>query len=273
MGRYMGNVGHLMQHWTLCEILNIAGQHTCGLTYIDAHAMAPLATVRTTQDEGFDGVRDGLPGQGSVYEQAWLNLAPVRNEGYPNSAAFVQELWGNRWQNCYHMLLCETRPRTSDEISAWLFAIRRLPGCIEPDLFRGDWRIKFEEGLPIPLDLGLPDDSLTLVSFDPYSFRIEPHQPPGPDGMLYRGDLELALHALQDVKGGAIIQLSTYSAGANPQNEVRELVNAVLGNGGFMMVAAVVENDRMMSLVYARNVDWADQLAELPDRFEEWRRQ
>jgi hypothetical protein len=272
MGTYKGNVGNLMQHWTLCEILNIAtAKKITGLNYIDAHAMAPLATVRTTQDLGFDDVRDGLPGQESVYEWAWDNLVRVRHEGYPSSAAFLQEVWGNLWRNYYRLLLSETRLRTADEIRAWLFAIRRLPGCMEPDLFQGDWRIKFEEGLPSPFDLGLPDNSLTLVSFDPYSFRIEPLQPPGPDGMLYPGDLELTLQALQVIEGGVLIQLSTYSSQENPQNEVRELVNLILDNGGFMLAAEVVENVNMMSLVYVRNVNWANELEILPDRYLRWR--
>ena len=271
MGTYKGNAGHLMQHWTLCEILNIAKNHASGLNYIDAHAMAPFATTCTWTTPAFNDVRDGLPGQGSVYEQAWDNLVPARREGYPSSAAFVQEVWGNLRGNYYRLLLCETRPRTVDEIRAWLFAIRRAPGCVEPDLFQGDWRRKFEEGLPSPPDLGLPDYSLTLVSFDPYSFRMEPPQAPEPDGMLYQGDLELALQALQGVKGGVIIQMSTYSAWTNPQNEVRELVNEILDNGGFMLAAEVVESGDMMSLVYARNVDWAVDIEGLPDRYLRWR--
>ena len=44
MSTYMGNAGHLMQHWTLCKVLSIANNHVTGLNYIDAHAMAPWAT-------------------------------------------------------------------------------------------------------------------------------------------------------------------------------------------------------------------------------------
>ena len=49
MGTYMGNVGHFMQHWTLCETLAEhcpKSVHYSGLNYIDAHAMGDR---RTTQ--------------------------------------------------------------------------------------------------------------------------------------------------------------------------------------------------------------------------------
>ena len=44
MGTYMGNVGHFMQHWTLCETLAAAQKHYSGLNYIDAHAMRDRRT-------------------------------------------------------------------------------------------------------------------------------------------------------------------------------------------------------------------------------------
>ena len=51
MCAYAGNVGHLMQHWTLCKLLVIACRHNVpGLNFIDAHAMAPLATDRRRRD-------------------------------------------------------------------------------------------------------------------------------------------------------------------------------------------------------------------------------
>lgn len=63
MGTYKGNAGNLMQHWTLCELLVIAGKHTSELSFIDAHAMAPLAREGKTgkQDKWFTRVQNGLP--------------------------------------------------------------------------------------------------------------------------------------------------------------------------------------------------------------------
>ena len=52
MGTCKGNVGNLMQHWTLCQLLVIAGkQDTPGLSFIDAHAMAPLASENLNKDK------------------------------------------------------------------------------------------------------------------------------------------------------------------------------------------------------------------------------
>ena len=87
-----GNVGHLMQHWTLCELLDAAQKnHVPGVSFIDAHAMAPRSHIPFLPDAKFAKARAGLPGQQSVYEQAWHQLA--QSEGYPNSAAFVNQLW------------------------------------------------------------------------------------------------------------------------------------------------------------------------------------
>ena len=271
MGEYKGNVGNLMQHWTLCEVLQAAQEHTDGLSFIDAHAMAPLANARTCknayQKAVFNSVRDDLPGQGSVYEQAWHRLAPTQRDVYPNSATFVRVVW----KGDYSMLLCELDPGTADEIDSWLPSVRKSPKCKEASLFRGDWRTRFEKGLPGPNTAGLPDGSLTLVSFDPcICSRNSP--PSQPAGNLYPKDLELAVRALNDVRGGVLMQLSTYSAnGDNPQREVITSVKSVLRCGRFTLAAVVKVNGNMMSMVYARDVGWAADLAALPGRFNEWR--
>ncbi len=111
MGTYKGNVGNLMQHWTLCELLAAAGKHTSSLNFIDGHAMAPLASDNKSRDCMFAYVQDGLPDhRGSTYERVWHELAP--NGGYPNSAAFVEKVW----QGDLSLLLCETNPTTISEI-------------------------------------------------------------------------------------------------------------------------------------------------------------
>jgi hypothetical protein len=95
MPSYRGNVGHLLQHWVLCEILNAAKGHTIQLAFVDAHSMAPLATARPRTDASsalFDRAEDRLPGDRSVYEIAWDALTAGR-PGYPNSAAFVVSVW------------------------------------------------------------------------------------------------------------------------------------------------------------------------------------
>lgn len=40
MSVYRGNVGNLLQHWVLCEILQDLQNHAEHLTFIDAYSMA-----------------------------------------------------------------------------------------------------------------------------------------------------------------------------------------------------------------------------------------
>ena len=267
MSKYKGNVGNLMQHWTLCEALNIAqGSGVTSLNYIDAHAMAPLADACANPAFEFLSVQRRLPGQGSVYEEAWLRLTR-RDRVYPNSAAFVTALW----QGPFSLSLCESDDATARELAGWRFgpALRgeSRVGRVHP----GDWRERFAKGIPAPCQVELPDDALTLVSFDPDMYdrrwlnvRNTRH--------LYPDDLELARRALDGFDGGVLIQLSTYAANKkeNPQGAVLSSVNEILARGGFSLAAAVWANEKMMSLVYARNVAWSAELADLPGRFDEW---
>ena len=120
MGTYAGNAGHLMQHWTLCEVLRAAKEHTSGLSFIDAHAIAPWATEYPRPDAMFECVKKrlpGMPGKESVYEKAWHSLVQQhQQEGYPSSAAFVREVWKGQ----YSLLLCEMCNATAAEIDDWL---------------------------------------------------------------------------------------------------------------------------------------------------------
>ena len=274
MPTYKGNVGHFMQHWTLCELLRIAqAQGVQGLNFIDAHAMAPIAYERTDADCMFDRVRNNLPGQGSVYEHAWHELRQQQQEqeGYPNSAAFVERVW-----ECeFSLLLCEVDWPTIAELRAWCDRVRSLERCRNAELFPGDWRDGFDQLLRSPEDVNLDPDSLTLVSFDPY--HVSQHSRPkrtGPN--IYPEDLQLVKRRLEPLGRVVLIQLSTYSAKNNPQQKVLCAVDEVLtqGHNNFNRAALVPLNGRMMTMIYARNVPqaWADQLANLPDRFETWLR-
>ena len=256
---YKGNVGNLMQHWTLCELLRAAKNHTAGLNYVDAHAMAPYAEVRKDNDGLFSAVLAALPGQGSTYEQAWQRLAADKGPGYPNSAAFVQEIWGGE----IPMLLCEVDPDTVVEIESW--------AANNPSItvYLGRWQERFKSPLPSPSDAGLLAESLTLVSFDPYmvsSRRTGPNA-----GNIYLQDLHTALTALGQVRGSVLIQLSTYSANdSNPQGAVIASTNALMVSFGFTLAAVVRTNGAMMSLVYERGIAWTAGLLDLPSRFTQW---
>ena len=276
MCAYAGNVGHLMQHWTLCELLVIAGKHTTGLNFIDAHAMAPLATKKKQPTDAkrkqpayakFDRAQARLPNPtGSDYEQAWHYLAPSGG-GYPNSAAFVNAVW----KQDFSLLLCEVDDATCKVLAPWLQCVAKAKNCRATELFRGDWRNRFAEGLPSPVEAGLEDGALTLVTFDPnmYNKRRECNTPKHYN--LYPENVEQAMCAMRRLEGGVLIQLSTYSANdGNAQRDVIQSLREILEPNAFKLTAQVRVNGNMMSLVYARNVSWDAELTDLPGRFTAW---
>ena len=268
MTTYKGNAGHLMQHWTLCEILVTANKHTDGLNYIDAHAMAPLATERQYGDVHFDKVKNCLSScSKSAYELAWHQLAPREVEGYPNSAAFVEQVW----KGDFSMLLCEKNKRTCAEIEDWRQRVDKRRRATK--LFCGKWQERFKNELPSPADVGLADGSLTLIAFDPNMYDRHKVAKPRPEN-LYPECLEVVAGAVKNLRSDILIQMSTYSANnANPQEAVILSTNQVLATKGFRLLAVVRLNGNMMSMVYGRNLSWAaDQadLANLGGRFDKW---
>lgn len=276
MPTYKGNVGNLMQHWTLCELLDITNRHyeIPGLNFIDAHAMAPRATENKGKHPKFAGAEARLGNsRETAYERAWHQIAP--RGGYPSSANFVQQVWTRKLS----LLLCEKDLRTIEALRDWLPRIQAQPNCQIAKMCRGDWRTRFDKKLPAPPDVGLPDGSLTLVSFDPYKYdwhrdRYERrNQTCERQGTLYPQDIERTICALQGNSGQVLIQISTYSPnGANPQGAVISSVNSIFSASGFTLCAVVRVDGNMMSLVYAHNVPWSAELANLPCRFSDWAR-
>ena len=256
-----------MQHWTLCEVLRIANSHHSELNYIDAHAMAPLATKRTDCDVVFDRVCDGLPGQESKYELVWQTLAPNPTDGYPSSANLVQHIWhGN-----LSMLLCEINRTTADAIDAWLPEVRDLSNCRRADLVQGDWRDTFNQGLPSLGDMGLAGDALTFATFDPYMISTRRHRYCENKGNMYPQDIDRVARALDSFSGGVLIQLSTYSSnGPTLQREVKKMADSTLGGSGLRFLGSASANKSMMSLIYARNLTWGKELALRLAEFEDW---
>ena len=211
-------------------------------------------------------MRSGLANQlGSTYERAWQQLAP--NQGYPNSAAFVKEVW----EGDFSLMLCETDCTTIKEIGSWLKGVNELARCKSAELFPDDWRKRFAEGIAGSSEVGLRPQALTLVSFDPYMYNRRVGAKTQNKGNLYPEDVELALDAMGRVKGGIIIQLSTYSTNDNnPQGAVISSVNSIMEARAFTLCGVVRVDNKMMSLIYARNLSWADELANLPNRFNKW---
>ncbi len=282
MPTYKGNVGHLMQHWTLCELLNIAQrQGAPGLNFIDAHAMAPLArTKEHWDDEQFNRVeaqvqRDHGPGHvwASKYEWAWHHLTP--SIGYPNSAVFVEKVW----RGSFALSLCEVDPTTIEELESWQDRVGRLARCQNAKICRGDWRGSFARALRTLDEVNLPDGSLTLVSFDPYLISRHPRPNQRDDrqsGTVYPQDLREVRNQLSGFDGKVIIYLPTYSAQNNPQPEVLRKVDEKLTQdpNGFRREAQVRVDGNMMSLIYTRGFDpsgdWSRRLRRLPYDFTRW---
>lgn len=164
LGTFKGNAGNLMQHWTLCKVLRIAQE--CGvrdLNYVDAHAMVPDAMNQTSWSLRFEKVWKNLPGLRSEYELAWHALAPLQSFGYPNSAIFVESIWAGD----FSILLCEINSFSCQQIDQWLPIWRAVANCKEAVLSKGAWQDRFEHGLPHPIEVGLSDEALTFISFDP----------------------------------------------------------------------------------------------------------
>lgn len=250
MPSFRGNVGNLLQHWVLCEVLSACESHYERLGFIDAYSMAPFAVERPRRDASshvFDDVASRLPGLHSLYERTWLKLAPNTHE-YPNSAAFVTAAWRGR----YAMFLCESDEATVVQLNRWAGIARRFPGCEGVEIASGDWRTY----LRAPL---LPSSDLSFFSFDPYMF--DRHGSGRNPGNMDPSDLDRLAALLDHVHGAVILQISTYSANNdNPQSAVREVVVSRLQQAGLREAALVRADGNMMSLVFARDVRAAQAL-------------
>ena len=272
MPEYRGNVGNLLQHWVLCEILAACRDHVRHVAFIDAHSMAPFARQRHEFDitsHLFDHVRDRLPGESSFYEESWYTLDPDAKSGggYPNSASFLAALWADY----YSLILCETDLLTVQDLRRWTDEVRRSsPKCLCAEVFHGKWDVRFTQGLPA-------SGELAFFSFDPYMFNRNVVKDPKP-GNMYPSDLNCVATAVQSISQGIIVQLSTYSVNnANSQEAVIESVRSGLKAAGLDIVATVRANGtsnglpwQMMSIVLGRGIAWADSLRTLESRFELW---
>lgn len=256
---FRGNAGNLLQHWVLCEILEACSGHG-HIDFVDAYSMAPLAAERPNLDATahlFDCAQARLPGERTAYEQAWHGLAP-RGPKYPNSAVFVAAVWRGR----YSLLLCESEPRTVQELQAWASDTEHVATCARVEVSPGDWRKRFLQRVSISGDLA-------LFSFDPYMF--DRHGSGRNPGNMNPADLDLLAAAVESTTAAVLVQLSTYSANNdNPQSAVTEVVASRLARVGFQMLAEVRADGNMMSLVLGRNIGTAARISSLPARFESW---
>ena len=245
-----------MQHWVLCELINSLSIHYTHLTYVDAHSMAPIARQRTSSSTKFDTVFKQLPGQESIYEQAWQKLS-LEPETYPNSANFVQYLW-HLPDNC-SMLLCEKDHETVTLLQAWASQLNGL----DIEIAYGDWRNRFRKGLPKP-------KGVVFISFDPCMFNRHPRKI-SPRNM-YQTDLDLLIKMTRSFPE-ILVQLSTYDVNdCNPQEKVIEAIRSKLTANGYGEVAIIRpgKSKKIMTLIYQRGLTFINELTSLPHRFRNW---
>jgi hypothetical protein len=196
--------------------------------------MAPLATQRPRIDETanlFDYVREHLADGESPYEQAWRELgrAHARRIGYPNTANFLVTTWRKQ----YSLLLCETDTSTVHELREWTDGLTDAERCVSKEIFAGDWRQRFSEGLP-------QSGEAILLSFDPYmvSRRRAANNPVA--AHVYPEDLDCLSGVLDAVPDPLLIQISTYSANdGNSQEAVIDLLRSSLASSELEIVAVV----------------------------------
>ena len=121
------------------------------------------------------------------------------------------------------------------------------------------------------MDVDLEADALTFLSFDPNKYDLAGTQRQGSFDLCPQ-DLGLIVEAICQIEGPVVMQLSTYSAGRrNPQCQVVQSVDATLTKqDGFTRSAIVKASPKMMSLIYTRNVSWADRLSTFADDFSSW---
>lgn len=256
---FRGNVGNLLQHWVFCEILDVFRNYS-ELSFVDAYSMSPMADERPKRDltaHLFDHVHTRLPGERTAYEQAWHRLAPQSGK-YPNSASFLADIWAAH----YSMLLCESDPATVRQLVTWAHTAAREENCFGAEVFAGDWRDRFRQGLTV-------SGELVLISFDPYMFDC--HGSGRNPGNMVPSDLDQLAETVKYIDGAVLVQLSTFSANNNnPQRRVRELVMSHLSPWDFELLAGVRADGNMMSLVLGRHVEIPARINELAGKFEAW---
>jgi hypothetical protein len=265
MPTFKGNKGNLLQHWVLTELTLLLEANlwpSSRLCLVDAHAMSPYATRDANPGASalmFDGVRDHLPGRCSAYERAWSEIVGQKHRlavAYPTTAMFVRHLWPGP----VSMILCDVDKTTVEHIAMWK---QDVPDADTIIPHYGDWRERLRGDLP--------GGTATLVSFDPYMVLFRNTSTVKP-GNMYLADLVQAAAALCHLPSGpAIVQLSTYSAQDNSQDDVLPVVEWIMRAVGFELIDTVrVGRDSrdMMSMILGREL--SSRPDRLNERFNDW---
>jgi len=259
MPSYRGNIGNLLQHWVLCELVEFCNDQWPKLRFVDGYSMAPLAKERPKShwsSQLFDHARNRAKRE-SIYERTWSGLDRCAS-GYPSSAAFLAALWRGQ----YSMVLCEYDDVTVGELRSWKADREREPRCGGVEVATGDWRQRFEAAVA--------DADPLFLSFDPDMFSCSDASDDG--RKMTSSDLARIVRVVP-ATGPVLMQLSTYSVnGANTQAKVKAAVSSGLDGAGLELLAVVKTDEQMMSMVLGRSCADAmvEKISAMPERFESW---
>jgi hypothetical protein len=277
MGVCRGNLGNLMQHWVLCEVLDqLSKEDYRHLLQICTHSMAPWSvpepigyskvhSPRLHRRRYFDEVRRRLHGHStSLYERSWRTLSSHFGLPYPSSALFSCDVWPRK----ISLLLCEAEPFVAKEIESW-FGLPEVEARLDQKMIRqGDWRVGLSQDA---VSSFCPD--VILAELDPMQFE---HRNPASEqarngALLYPDDMDRLVAVFQNVVTPTVLQVSSYDV--NHDNSLTVVEPAIAGPlqaAGFALAAKIKPNEQMISLVYCRGLTIWQSPNILNQRFTNW---
>lgn len=275
MGVCKGNIGNLMQHWVLAEVIHRLAEpdllpaKQVHLLLVTTHSMAPWSVPRAQADYAFNAARRREPARrNSHYESAWHGLSVRQGVPYPSSAALAVKIWPSERRRL-SLLLCENDRSVADEIEGWLALPEIAENVPHRVLHRGDWRARFSQ--PLAMSSPLPD--AIFIEMDP--MRFESHPPAHAEGAtLYAADLRTIVTNLENLRGvPTVLQNSSFSANNNnPHDIVAAVVDGILAPADFVLQARVEADGNMISLVYSTDLHLWDRAEDLNAIFHAWLR-
>jgi hypothetical protein len=272
MGVCKGNRGNLMQHWTLCEVLDrLQREQVSSLHFISTHSMAPWSLAKPKNNEESDadrrifrraGERLARNSGGTLYENAWLDLSVEDGIPYPSSALFAQSVW----KKPISLALCEQATTVADEIDGWLKGPAVCDRYVHGVLLRGDWRA----GIDSPFCMKT-DCACVYIEMDPmrYDHRESGKRKQSDPASLYPEDLTHLTRLLTNEARPVVLQISSFSAqNGNSRQVIETSLRSGLEPSGFSFADQTYVNGQMVSFVFCRGIEL--QNVSLQTRFSDW---
>ena len=277
MGMCKGNLGNLLQHWVLCETLDLLMKSRFDHLHLTCtHSMAPWSVLepvdysskhspRVHRRRYFDKVRNrSNQSQASIYEECWSRCSVQQGVPYPSSAVFAF----NFWRTKLSLSLCEADERTASEIDGWLRQMEIAERLSVGALYRGDWR---DQLAALNMQNILAD--VHVIELDPMQFdkRNPGNEQVRNGAILYPDDMGRIVEAVKNVKRPIVLQLTSYDV--NNNNSLELTVPAMLAPltaADFVLSARVSPNAQMVSLVLTRGLTLWDTPESLGQQFNRW---